>query len=1007
MEAAGLAFGVAGLAGLFTSCLDCFNLVQQGRYMDSEYFILETKFMNQRLRLETWGRACPPQRQKSWIRGRVGSVVAKQQTHSTNLGLQVLSTSSTTSNKTDLVVKSGEGISRRAATMPAMALRSTTFSTKCRWAISDRAKFTVSVQHLRDLNDDLDAITAGMNVPNRQRAFIQEEVGILTDEEELGAIEAARIGQKDPVADAASLRLCQLQGHDDLERLIDVEKVETTDNGDHYVEGGLVDSGDEDDSWEVLAKRSAHGTSSEKMFSQTLYRIRCPDLSDSHSLFFDEPNYVPGNGTKQWLIIDETAIPSKQFIYLVSDSLCEALKSFNLKHKPPMFRPGMELGVPFDWFYHNKYLIKSAEKTLQRPLTRDQAVGQILLDYIREWMGDAYRNMSQLGELPSWEYLPILFRPGCLLQEYPQDGLEELRAVVQTRPGGFTQSPGSCDAIFEIPVARMTTRSDGKPVYTEHRKVQITRSVYDKATETGKLDPTKLPVSSLDPSFPFSDLWLRFLIRRGKKYEELRTGLHVVTYYDSSIENTTGEYLIHQNTWVKGKSTASEAITAPFEGWELLAGTTDLKAPDSSEPQINVEHDPEPTDEDYRLACLPPFIHGFHLRDHVWRKLAVDSIRAVSSSLADIEKIVASEPSMDLLKTLFGNYARKDWSVTGHEPDSQKPMSTIGISVIGAAYREGMEALSYFTKRPLYRVRLCQETTARGVENVYKKAAAACVQWGCIAVLEDWIETYFTFAGASQRLNLLVTPTLRFIEAFKGIVVIPKPTEDALIDPRLVPYFCMEFTFTFRDDTADSREQLWRKGISSRFGSYKFDSAQPDEHILELSQLKIPWESIRSIIDAVVHRERGINWELMKGLAKKQAKDREPKIPAPYPYPPYGQLYGQQQQPPMEHQLLSTDFKAHMSDQIRLNRKTLHAYILFNPVLIKAQGSNGKRSSRINRPSTSGIPSQLAPRQPMNEVDETQNKPCGRHPTQEQSKNHPKNFQRDRSERVFRIYNLA
>jgi hypothetical protein len=58
MEAAGLAVGAVGLAGLFSACVNCFELIQLGRYLGRGYLLLETKFANQRLRLVTWGQAC-------------------------------------------------------------------------------------------------------------------------------------------------------------------------------------------------------------------------------------------------------------------------------------------------------------------------------------------------------------------------------------------------------------------------------------------------------------------------------------------------------------------------------------------------------------------------------------------------------------------------------------------------------------------------------------------------------------------------------------------------------------------------------------------------------------------------------------------------------------------------------------------------------------------------------------------------------------------------------------
>lgn len=79
-----------------------------------------------------------------------------------------------------------------------------------RWAINDRRKFADLVQHLKDFNDDLEALTTELNVRQRQRELIREEVGSIIDVEELETIEWARMGINDPIADAASLRLCQI-----------------------------------------------------------------------------------------------------------------------------------------------------------------------------------------------------------------------------------------------------------------------------------------------------------------------------------------------------------------------------------------------------------------------------------------------------------------------------------------------------------------------------------------------------------------------------------------------------------------------------------------------------------------------------------------------------------------------------------------------------------------------------------------------------------------------------
>lgn len=56
MEAAGLALGIAGLAGLFGSCLEVIEKVQYYRAFGSDSQDLEAQFNAEKLRFERWGR---------------------------------------------------------------------------------------------------------------------------------------------------------------------------------------------------------------------------------------------------------------------------------------------------------------------------------------------------------------------------------------------------------------------------------------------------------------------------------------------------------------------------------------------------------------------------------------------------------------------------------------------------------------------------------------------------------------------------------------------------------------------------------------------------------------------------------------------------------------------------------------------------------------------------------------------------------------------------------------
>lgn len=57
-EVAGLVTGFVGLAGLFSTCVDCFKLIQVYRSRQDDFDTLQTMLDNQQFPLLAWGRAC-------------------------------------------------------------------------------------------------------------------------------------------------------------------------------------------------------------------------------------------------------------------------------------------------------------------------------------------------------------------------------------------------------------------------------------------------------------------------------------------------------------------------------------------------------------------------------------------------------------------------------------------------------------------------------------------------------------------------------------------------------------------------------------------------------------------------------------------------------------------------------------------------------------------------------------------------------------------------------------
>lgn len=232
-ETAGLVLGVAGLAGLFTTCIDCYQLVRRGQARDRDYKILETKFNNQELRLSTWGRACGLLQSDEYderldepvLNSRIaatleciGELFQDEKKLKKRFGLKPLGAVSGIFARADrnaLAMQPAADVSiapasRRTALFFWKKQQSSLsrFRDGARWAIADRDKFTELVQHLKDFNDDLEAMTRPLDGwYARQRRIVQMEIEEIPDMETLEDIAAASHDDADLISDTVSLRI--------------------------------------------------------------------------------------------------------------------------------------------------------------------------------------------------------------------------------------------------------------------------------------------------------------------------------------------------------------------------------------------------------------------------------------------------------------------------------------------------------------------------------------------------------------------------------------------------------------------------------------------------------------------------------------------------------------------------------------------------------------------------------------------------------------------------------
>ncbi|KAL2361844.1 hypothetical protein RJZ56_005268 [Blastomyces dermatitidis] len=228
MEPLSLAVGFAGLAGLFSTCVDCFKLVQVYDSRASDYEVLQTMLDNQQFHFMAWGKACGfmhPYRTNSKFddptsslrNERIEQTMEKIKSLLTNgdhlkeiYGLKV--------QRPPLGSKFTEAASSSAfsrAFQNTKAFCNTSLQRRVhiigsiRWAVSDRDKFDRLVQNIKDLLGDLTKFTEDIGVTESQHLIVEYEIEMIDDEPSLAVIAAASAcdGDDDVLSQVASRRL--------------------------------------------------------------------------------------------------------------------------------------------------------------------------------------------------------------------------------------------------------------------------------------------------------------------------------------------------------------------------------------------------------------------------------------------------------------------------------------------------------------------------------------------------------------------------------------------------------------------------------------------------------------------------------------------------------------------------------------------------------------------------------------------------------------------------------
>ncbi|CAZ84103.1 unnamed protein product [Tuber melanosporum] len=241
MESIGVALGIAGLAGLFTTCLQLFDLVSTAESHSSACQTLLCKLEVEQVLLLKWGEAV------GIFNPQDSDREERNETYNKRLGdtpirravFNILSCLKTTLEDTNnLVAKYGlqplqsedeafDSSPPRSAFRVAheklqrllkLTQQQASFSRKTRWVVQDKAKFELLIVEIRGFNESLGRLLP--EVAMIQQENTRAEVGESSDVAALKTLEEALKGAHDGLSDAASQRLCSLSdagSPDDIE----------------------------------------------------------------------------------------------------------------------------------------------------------------------------------------------------------------------------------------------------------------------------------------------------------------------------------------------------------------------------------------------------------------------------------------------------------------------------------------------------------------------------------------------------------------------------------------------------------------------------------------------------------------------------------------------------------------------------------------------------------------------------------------------------------------------
>ncbi|KAL8897984.1 MAG: hypothetical protein Q9207_006925 [Kuettlingeria erythrocarpa] len=193
------------------------------------------------------------------------------------------------------------------------------------------------------------------------------------------------------------------------------------------------------------------------------------------------------------------------------------------------------------------------------------------------------------------------------------------------------------------------------------------------------------------------------------------------------------------------------------------AGNASLKKYDVLSPES------EP-DELTKLLC-PQIVHGYCMRDKVWKKLNVNQLRPVNFRKNAWERLVLDKEYKDIVQALVSSYVDKTAGLEDIIAGKGAGLVTLLHGPPGTGKTLTAECVAESFGKPLYQV-TCGEigTHSSMLEERLEEIFDDAVTWGAILVLDEADVFLQERDYENLERNALVSIFLRTLEYFNGIL---------------------------------------------------------------------------------------------------------------------------------------------------------------------------------------------------------------------------------------------